>query len=187
MGRPSLSGSIINNMVVGRRTNRKNPYGAYFYEVTCHCANTFEVVSGNISYQQSCGCLSKKHPNYADKTNMRQRYAQMLLSHNKRSNEAPITYETFLDVSSKDCTYCGCKPSMVSGSGSDHKHQGIDRIDSSIPYVDGNVVPCCTVCNYAKRTQDVDEFKRHVLRMAIHMFSREEIDDAFWMQENNNP
>lgn len=40
----------------------------------------------------------------------------------------------------KPCAYCGEKLELVS----------IDRVDNSIGYVYGNVVPCCRWCNYTK-------------------------------------
>ena len=43
---------------------------------------------------------------------------------------------------------------------------GIDRINSSLGYVDGNVVPCCGTCNKMKMAMDESDFKMQVLKIA---------------------
>ena len=35
---------------------------------------------------------------------------------------------------------------------------GVDRVDSSLGYIEENCVPCCKFCNYAKRALPVDVF-----------------------------
>jgi len=37
---------------------------------------------------------------------------------------------------------------------------GLDRIDNGKGYIIGNVVPCCTDCNYARRTLTITDFQR---------------------------
>lgn len=49
------------------------------------------------------------------------------------------------------CNYC---LASVWISGGYH----IDRIDSGTPYIRGNVVPCCVVCNMNKRNNDPNVF-----------------------------
>lgn len=46
---------------------------------------------------------------------------------------------------------------------------GLDRIQSSKPYVRGNVVPCCTYCNRAKSDMTMIEF-RQWLETAYNFF-----------------
>lgn len=45
------------------------------------------------------------------------------------------------------CHYCGWPPL-----------NGIDRVDSMLGYVEGNVVACCSRCNLAKGASTVEEF-----------------------------
>jgi hypothetical protein len=35
---------------------------------------------------------------------------------------------------------------------------GIDRLDNTIGYIEGNVVSCCDICNYSKHTKGYIEF-----------------------------
>lgn len=84
------------------------------------------------------------------------RYVKSLLSHYKNSAakrgiEFLISDETALKLFRGACAYCGFLSIVESN--------GIDRIDSAMPYVDGNVVSCCKFCNRAKWTFGVEEFR----------------------------
>jgi hypothetical protein len=54
----------------------------------------------------------------------------------------------------------------------DFVYNGIDRIDSSIGYVEGNIVPCCKACNMAKNTMGQDEFMLWVERVYNHSIKK---------------
>ena len=45
---------------------------------------------------------------------------------------------------------------------------GIDRIDSKIGYIDGNVVTCCKHCNFAKDALTQKEFKDLIFKIYNH-------------------
>ena len=82
-------------------------------------------------------------------------------AHHQRSREldrcgAPASADPKL-LSEKSCHYCG-----------DSRGCGLDRVDSyACPgYAPRNVVPCCKQCNSMKHTLPVDEFLRHVHRVA---------------------
>jgi hypothetical protein len=67
-----------------------------------------------------------------------------------------LSVERFAELVSAACEYCG------------DKGGGIDRVDNSIGYVDGNVVPCCQMCNLAKKDYSVDEFREWIDRVHAH-------------------
>jgi hypothetical protein len=46
---------------------------------------------------------------------------------------------------------------------------GIDRVDSSKPYIDENVESCCTECNYMKKDMELYEFEKQIVYIARHM------------------
>ena len=48
---------------------------------------------------------------------------------------------------------------------------GIDCIDSSKGYVEGNVVPCCKSCNEMKSSKSSEDFLRQV--EAIHIWQQD--------------
>jgi len=80
-----------------------------------------------------------------------------------REREQPfeLSRERFNELLAGDCAYCGAEPSPING---------IDRVDVSEGYVEGNVVPCCSTCNYAKRLMPVGQFIRWARRVAAHSF-----------------
>lgn len=58
------------------------------------------------------------------------------------------------------CFYCGIAPNPTNG---------IDRVDNSVGYVSGNIVPCCSTCNRAKRKMSKDDFVVWVMRVSDHL------------------
>ncbi len=48
-------------------------------------------------------------------------------------------------------------------------YNGIDRIDSSKGYIQGNVVTCCRTCNVAKMDMDYKEFINHITKIYNHI------------------
>lgn len=70
------------------------------------------------------------------------------------------------------CAYCGAAPTLhehelqyMQKTKAPWKHNGIDRVDTTKGYIEGNVVPCCCTCNYAKHTMTVPEFKDWITRI----------------------
>jgi hypothetical protein len=70
-----------------------------------------------------------------------------------------------------NCSYCGGDANI-----------GIDRIDSSVPYQLGNVVPCCTICNLMKSVdscqQFLDKCKQITKTQEEHGFRRDVVDNC---------
>lgn len=67
---------------------------------------------------------------------------------NKRGLEFNISIELMDKYFRADCYYCGVMVHII----------GLDRVDNSIGYVDGNIVSCCEECNRMKRVQSQDDF-----------------------------
>lgn len=67
------------------------------------------------------------------------------------------------------CAYCGADAATAFTSrGSTILYNGLDRRDSNLGYIEGNVSPCCRVCNIAKGSMSVFEFITWVYK--IHNF-----------------
>lgn len=106
----------------------------------------------------------------------------------KRGLEWGLSTLEFLKIATLDCAYCGSPPKTwdcVSGAPSVQKDcpridpqkyeirfNGIDRIDSRLGYVFGNVAPCCSKCNRAKNDMTVDDFRNHVTKMYLWMLKK---------------
>jgi len=78
--------------------------------------------------------------------------------------EFNLSEELFHRLVVSPCDYCGCPPETIFRSGKTastrdiFKYNGIDRIDSTKGYVEGNVVPCCNACNELKSDKSREKF-----------------------------
>jgi hypothetical protein len=68
-----------------------------------------------------------------------------------------LPYEMAAGLILSNCRYCGIQANPTIG---------IDRIDSSVGYEPDNVVPCCSVCNFAKRATPYQAFVDYLTRLA---------------------
>lgn len=70
-----------------------------------------------------------------------------------RGVEFSLSNDCFRKITSSNCYYCNALPNNRIQK---HKntgyyiYNGIDRVDSNKGYVEGNVVSCCSNCNYLK-------------------------------------
>jgi hypothetical protein len=137
----------------------------------CDCGNERTVRSDMLRKESvaSCGCYRRqKKPTYRRKEGLPPGraarnfvYKQYRLSARTRGLAWELTDEEFDDLTGRNCRYCGCPPSRVKDHGSYNgtfTYNGIDRKDNSLGYVIGNVVPCCTICNRAKRDMPYEDF-----------------------------
>ena len=74
-----------------------------------------------------------------------------------KGREFALSTDDTYKLLTSSCTYCG-------GPG-----YGIDRIDSTKGYIEGNVTPCCSRCNVMKNDMTVAEFEAHIQRIAAHL------------------
>ena len=62
---------------------------------------------------------------------------------------------------SSPCEYCGQEPSnkvISKCNNGDFQYNGIDRIDNTKGYANGNVVPSCSRCNFGKHAASENKF-----------------------------
>lgn len=131
------------------------------------------IKKGNTKFTSNHG-NSKVTPQEASINGLLNRCIQ---NAKRRKLDWSLSKATFISLIFGNCVWCGCSPFerynvAVSKNGySQTKHQtkrvtegwiyfnGIDRIDSSKGYEDGNVQSCCKFCNYAKNDRTDNEFK----------------------------
>jgi hypothetical protein len=84
--------------------------------------------------------------------------------------DGDLTFERFIYLTQQNCFYCGAKPSnkknlyktggkkvLASKTAAekakiaDFIYNGLDRVDNNRGHYENNVVPCCKLCNQAKR------------------------------------
>jgi hypothetical protein len=73
----------------------------------------------------------------------------------KRELAFTLSPYEFLTIVKQSCYYCGAPG-----------YNGVDRHDNSIGYIFTNCKPCCSQCNFAKRTLTEEKFVEWLLRAA---------------------
>jgi len=96
---------------------------------------------------------------------LRGRYSTLKTQANLHERVCTLGFEEYSFLVSQPCFYCGGNLPEVGC--------GIDRINSDIGYVQGNVRPCCTACNRAKNVMTETEFKEWLLRVFNYWIKNE--------------
>lgn len=148
-----------------------------YYKVQCECGNVRTVLgtglrSGNT---RSCGCLSRDVQKSKRISTNHSEVTSIFLGYKKGAKSRGISFglsrEDVIGLISQPCHYCGSPPSNVKKTKNTIVplvYSGIDRVDSSQGYRIGNVVPCCAMCNMAKKDFTEKEFLAWVKRVYDH-------------------
>jgi hypothetical protein len=150
------------------------------WKCLCDCGHEKEVQISKLrgGGVRSCGCLRNTPGGYhlglgeSTRNTVIRSYQDNALHHNLVWE---ISKEQTIKLLAGNCYYCGCPPSRVRKN--PHKYgsftyNGIDRLDNSKGYIEGNVVSCCTLCNYKKHQMSFQEFFNWVTRVADHLRSQ---------------
>lgn len=110
-----------------------------------------------MSYCRPCLLIKYRNNN---KT-MPARYQSKRTQAKNRGLDFTISYEEFSEIVSRECFYCNgfFKNGLV----------GLDRIDSNIGYVQGNLVPCCRTCNTTKMDNFTKDETKAMISTVIKM------------------
>jgi len=84
------------------------------------------------------------------------RYASYKSNAKVRGLVFELTLQEFKEMIEQDCHYC------------QDPGYGIDRVDSGMGYIIGNVVSCCTMCNRMKLNYEIDEFIEQCRKIVEH-------------------
>ena len=129
-----------------------------------------------MSKTKSCGCLRKENANKLQKgiASFNVLYSTYQRNANKRDINFNLTKDTFKNIVTQNCFYCGAEPSNVIKNkyNGDYIYNGIDRVDSSGGYFINNVVPCCSLCNQFKWSQGAEDFLTWVEQVYNHSVKR---------------
>ena len=171
--------TILEEFVKSGTTSGKN---YWMYRCKCNCGNIFEVRQHEVDKRFGCkSCTAKtatakrskdEHNGIEQAGIKRRKYKEYQVGAVKRNLSFNLTFDQFLDITSKKCVYCGEEPHIYPGDiqymqsyFEPWKRNGIDRIDSSKGYSLDNCVSCCEKCNYAKHEMSLDEFKQWIIKI----------------------
>ena len=140
----------------------------------CSCGG--EVLNINIGNLlnpkkpvRSCrGCSQKRvgKKNRGDNNESLRRRVWGSMKNNAKHRGIPLTisYDSFVYFVEGSCVYCGTtglsylNPLPHEDWKERYTYTGIDRIDSSLGYEEGNIQSCCKICNYAKLEMSEEKF-----------------------------
>lgn len=140
------------------------------------CGNTRKFQESEIRNKKFKKCKKcEARVSYRKNANdivYRNLYRQYKHSAKKRNILFDISYEYFVDLIQKECKYCGRRPFIkreitkakqsVWHEGENVLVNGVDRINNNKGYEKNNCAPCCKVCNMAKSTMSVKEWKKMI-------------------------
>lgn len=150
--------------VVDRET-KVDSSGALLVHVLCSCGEGSFVSSiglrkGKTKKCKSCALRGRhaKAGSLEERLAANVRYMYQRAARQKgRAHE--LTHRDYVSLIFLSCSYCGQEPMSRKKVGSfEVKYNGLDRVDNSKGYLTNNVVPCCLVCNRAKRDMSQDEW-----------------------------
>jgi hypothetical protein len=163
-----LAGRRFGHLTVVQVADRDD-WGSYHWLCKCDCGKEKTVHSSNLiqGRSASCGYCPRRKPEGEPARN------DLLFSYKYQAKRRGHAWELadgeFDKLTSSDCYYCGLSPSTVRTSRS-HKYiyNGIDRVDNTLGYIQGNVVTCCSVCNLAKHKMPFDDFMTWIARLTAY-------------------
>lgn len=86
----------------------------------------------------------------------------------KKNIDFNLSLELFEIETQKKCYYCNSTPQSSYKTGTGKKryfYNGLDRVDNTKGYTKDNIVPCCKVCNRAKGSLTLIEFKNWIKQL----------------------
>jgi hypothetical protein len=153
--------------VVSNKGNKKS-----LWLCICDCGNKVIYRGADLQNKvKSCGCYnSEKTIIFNKATKSKESYSAFSdvwqtyrLGAIKRGYSFNLTKDQFREITTKNCFYCGEKPSMSRKFRGKMKipsyvYNGIDRLNNDIGYELSNCVPCCSFCNYSKKSMTKEAF-----------------------------
>lgn len=141
-------------------------------KVTCHC------ICGRTSrteflnrFKSASQCFLCKQDSVRAKANERSKskdlyrvvYSEYKSRAKLKNIDFQLEYDTdFIELIIGTCYYCATPPwRIVKYKLGIAVVTGIDRLDSTLGYVKGNVVSCCQFCNMMKRNMQPEHFIYH--------------------------
>lgn len=157
--------------------------GEYWFTLKCSCGGPFvNIKRKHIIFpkrpSKSCGCLVRRKmekqviDNKLSITNDQMSLFNKIYNYYRsgaksRDLEFSLSKNEFESFIFKKCAYCGKSPDKKRcNKTTSLKFNGIDRLNNLLGYTKSNCVPCCTECNFFKKSMNSEEFVEKVLSIA---------------------
>lgn len=155
------------SLVKGERTK---------WKCKCSCGNETLVTGWSLraGKSKSCGKCGKTRAATNPIEPIKRLFRSLRTGAKRRGLTFELKFEQFVEISKLECHYCGQPPEIKFAYSRKRYSQGVDtvayangvdRIDSSIGYIEGNMLPCCRMCNTMKMDQTLEEFYERIRRI----------------------
>jgi len=160
---------VVTERILGSKKNAR---------VKCDCGTIFDTYTYNLANGKTFRCARcvdrKGKPCYANRIDPLERTINeqynVFRKNARKRGEVFLSRDEWLELAQRNCVYCGEGPSNIRRASVPHakdfSYNGIDRIDSSRGYEQGNVQPACWICNRAKSNMSHEEFVAWVCKVA---------------------
>lgn len=173
---------LIKSVDQSRTRGKQNGKRTTYLLVECDCGQVKSVARNSLTSRSgtySCGCykldmLRERTKSAFGEATFNQVFNTYKNSASERCLVFDLDKKSFRDLSQQNCYYCGDPPSNRQSSqfnNGDYVYNGLDRVNNSIGYVEGNCVPCCWSCNTAKNDESHDDFLLRSMKIAARVTS----------------
>lgn len=182
----TLIKEIANHKTWGNSTKNE-----YLWECKCDCGEIFYARPNVVEKRVGCKrCTTYKRQieksikkyGILHKSVKNRLLKEYKAGAEKRNLEFKLSFDEFVNLSEKNCYYCGAEPTVhevdkkyMHKIAEPWKRNGIDRVDTTKGYTIDNCVPCCPKCNYAKHDLKLDEFTEWVKKCYKHLLEEGKI------------
>ena len=139
-------------------------------ECSCICksgARFFSLSRLLDGQTKSCGCLKREYETKKPGTFLRSMVCRYKVSASVRKLDWKLDTERAIQLLGSPCIYSGDAPS-----------HGIDRVDNTKGYIEGNVVPCCKQCNRAKLNMTLEAFTSWLDNLCLYRSTNAKVGTA---------
>lgn len=148
-----------------RETGKRSQYRV-FYKVQCiNCGRVYTKLYNKTNWLKQKECTYCNSAFTSHKLNRTLSYYKC--NAKARNLDWNLTNTEFYNLITGQCTYCGKLANIEN-----EEYNGIDRVDSNLPYIKDNCVPCCTMCNTMKLNYSTSEFTNHIQLIYNHFINK---------------
>jgi len=162
-----------NKLTLLEPTKIRSSNGAIIWKCSCECGKISYHVGALVKRNiiTSCGCGRRSKNPW--KSILKAKYQDYKWGAGKRNLEFRLSYKEFKKIVINKCYYCGSYPSATGRSNKIKGDfqvliNGIDRKNNNIGYIKENCVPCCKICNGAKRNLTYNKWIKWLDQIVKH-------------------
>ena len=157
-----------------RKVQAESPRTWSRWLAVCDCGEEKPINGDELGRTLSCGC-ARSFP-YCFQPS-REVFLTYKYNAKVRGIGFQLLEEKVTDLIHGSCHYCGFALPILRPDLQKFACNGIDRINNTQGYVEGNVVTCCKICNHAKAALSETDFLDWAARLA--QYQREKQTSKF--------